>query len=337
MKTNYAPGKITQQILARQLGVSQMTVSRVRNNQPGVSAVLRAKILKALQSRHYVRDRMAMGLRGAPSRVIGLIIPDVSASFFPDITAAIERQASAKGYRVILAHSHESYEREVQEVNLLREFRVDGFIIAPAGAADQIEVYRQLQKLRIPFVFMDRIKRKIACPAVVTDFIAGAAALGHYLLKKGYRRWGYLTGPAGITMTEEHRQGLQQVIRHTPGVVKIHEVETGFSEADGYRAMPRLLCRFKPDLVVAINDSVALGAYRLLNERRLRIPHDIALAGFSNAKMTDLLAVPLTTVAEQTTAIGRQAFHLLLQALAGAGRPRQVIRLAPTLIVRASA
>lgn len=328
---------VTQKTLAAKLGVSQMTISRARNNRPGVSEALRRRILKAMEARDYVRDRLAMGLRGVPRRVIGLIIPDVSNSFFPEITAAIEREASARDYRIILAHSHESYEREVAEINLLREFRVDGFIIAPAGKPGQAAVYHKLRRLGIPFVFLDRFKPRVPCSHVVTDFHAGALAIGRHLLAKGCRRWGYLAGPEGVTMTLEHRRGLRQSLRRAAPPPEWREASAGFDEAGGYRAVQLLWREPLPDAVIAINDSVALGAYRFIKERGLRVPQDVALVGFSNLKLTDLLEVPLTTVAEQTAEIGRRAFMLLWEALARPEHPLQAVRLPPRLIVRASA
>ena len=100
---------LKQRALARKLRVSQMSISRALNNRPGVSNALRQKILAQMETCGYVPDRMAAGLRGQPSGIIGLIIPDVSSSFFPDITLAIEECVCEHGKRVILAHSHESY------------------------------------------------------------------------------------------------------------------------------------------------------------------------------------------------------------------------------------
>ncbi len=327
---------VTQRMLAEKLGVSQMTVSRVCNNRPGVSDVLRRRVMRAMARRDYVRDRLASGMRGAPQRVIGLIIPDVSSSFFPEITAAIERAASARHYRVLLAHSHESYERETMEITLLREFRVDGFVLAPAGRPGQTAAYRRLRRLRIPFVFVDRYKPGVAASCVVTDFQAGARAVARHLLARGYRRWGYLAGPPGMVMSREHRRGLRDPgVQATP-LLAWREVVAGFEEADGYRAVRDLWRAPRPDAIVAINDRVALGAYRFLKERGVRIPGDTALVGFSNLALTDLLDVPLTTVAEQTDEIGRQAFALLWEAIQRPETPPRTVRLEPRLIVRQS-
>lgn len=327
-----------QKQLAQSLGVSQMTISRVINNRAGVRSKLRRIILSKIRARGYVRDRWAAGLRGKANHVIGLVIPDVSNSFFPDITAGIERRASAQGYRVILAHSHESYEREAGEIALLREYRVEGFIIAPAGGPRDIATYRCLQKAGIPFVFIDRYKKAVACDCVVTDFETGACDLGRYLRRQGYRRWGYIQGPEGVTSSDEHARGLRRSLAEAgKSRIRADTVGKGFEEEDGYRGAAELLLMGKPDLIVASNDSVAIGAYRYLKEKGLRVPDDVALAGFSNLMLTDLLAVPLTTVAEQTVEMGCRAFDLLARRIAKPNAKIVAERLPPRLIMRASA
>jgi len=328
---------LNQKQLAGQLGVSQMTISRVINNRTGVSSALRAKISDKARNMGYVYNKIAMGLRGHATKLIGLIIPDVNSSFFPQITTAIEKRASAEGYQIFLAHSHESYARENHVINLLRGFRVDGFIIAPAGTEDQVANYTRLQELNIPFVFIDRRKKMARAAAVVTDIENGSLQLGRYLIKQGYRKWGYLQGPAGMSSSKEHQQGLRKSLRGMPS--KKHQwvsVTAGFGEEDGFRAVQELLNIFDPDVIIGVNDPVAIGAYQYLKSKRIRVPQDVALAGFSDLRMTNLLEVPLTTVREFTAEIGARAFNLLLEMMRGHHPDYQALRLKPELIIRDS-
>lgn len=329
---------LNQKQLAGKLNVSQMTISRVMNNREGVGRALRERIFSEAQASDYIHDKIAMGLRGNSIRIIGLIIPDVNNSFFPQITTAIERRASKEGYQIFLAHSHESYNQENHAINLLRGFRVDGFIIAPSGAENQVGNYAILQKLKTPFVFIDRYKRKIKASAVVTDTANGSLQLGRYLIHKGYRKWGYLAGPEGISSSRDHKQGLIKSLREiTSRGCQLVSVTAGFDEEDGCRAVQELLNKFDPDVIIGVNDPVAIGAYRYLKRKRIRIPQDIALAGFSDLKMTDLLEVPLTTVREKVAEIGEMAFDLLLKRIRGQNSKCQICRLKPALVVRNSA
>jgi DNA-binding LacI/PurR family transcriptional regulator len=328
--------KLDQKQLAKQLGVSQMTISRVLNNQPGVGKKLKARIQAAIKKYGYIPDHVASGLRSKSTRAIGLLIPDVSSSFFPEITKEIEKRAKAAGYSVILSHSYESYETECEAISLLRGFRVRGFIIAPAGSQNDVAIYERLQKAGIPFIFIDRMKTKINCNYVVSDIESGAANVGKYCAQKGYRKWGYLRGPHGISSSDEHYAGIRKSLKECGlSADTLILVEAGFDEHDGYCAAKKLLEKRTPDVIIAVNDPVAIGAYRFLKEKKIRVPQDIALVGFSDLKGSDLVEVPLTTVREQTLRIGQEAFEVLLDAMSD-NRERRKIRLGTELIVRSS-
>lgn len=329
---------MNQKDLARLLDVSQMTISRALNNLPGVSPALRGEILKTMRRHDYVRDRAAARLRGAPGRVIGVVIPDIANSFFPDLIAGVQNAADAAGYTVLLADSRELFHVEVRQIDKLREFNMDGVIIAPSGPSGRRAIYRRLLARRQPFVFVDRIKPGIPCSHVVSDTRGGARLLGRYLAGKGYRRWGCLEGPVGVSSADEHRAGLQDALRQAGlSSRNLWRVIAGFEEPDGYRAAGRLLARGRPDVIVAVNDAVAVGAYRRLRERGLKVPDDVALAGFSDLRGSDLLAVPLTTVRERTEEMGPRAFALLLRQIKDPAAAPVAVRLPTELIVRASA
>ncbi len=338
MSSKTVRAKLTQQELAKRLGVSQMTISRALNERAGVGKELRTKVLKAIQEYDYVHDHIAAALRNSAAKVIGLVIPDVSNSFFPEITRSIEETTGQEGYSVLLSHTNESYLRECKEINVLRGFRVEGFIIAPAGGQDDIEIYQRLQQQKIPFVFIDRYKKEIDCSYVVTDVKKGTLLIGRYLLNKGYKKWGYLRGPVGISTCDDHYQGLRQSLNEAgQSPEKIVSVESGFYEEDGYAAVKKLLEKDKPDVVIAMTDVMAIGAYRFLKDRRIKVPDDVGLVGFSDLKGTDLLEVPLTTVREPTDQIGKRAIEILLEESADPDCQIRRERLKPELVVRQSA
>ena len=330
--------KLDQKELAKRLGVSQMTISRVLNSQTGVSKKLREKILKFVEQCDYVHDQVAAGLRAKSTQVFGLVIPDVSYSFFPNITKNIECLASKEGYNVILAHSYESYIEECKQINLLLGFRVSGLIIAPAGKQNEIDIYQKLQRLKIPFVFVDRIKKNIDCSSVVTDIEKGAAEMANYLIQKGYKKWGYLAGPSGVSSSDEHLRGLKKSLT-AAGLDEssMVMVRAGFDQEHGYKAVQKLLSQVNPDVIVAVNDPVAIGAYRFLKEKGIKVPGDMGLVGFSDLESSDILEVPLTTVRERTNVIGQKAISLLLNEKSSSVATRQKLRIAGELIIRNSA
>jgi DNA-binding LacI/PurR family transcriptional regulator len=329
---------ITQKELARRLKISQMTISRVLNDRPGVSPKLKQEILEQMHRHGYVHDQIAAGLRSKTTRTIGLIVPDITNSFFPEITRSIEMEARKQEYRIILTQNYESYDQEVNVISLLRGIRVAGMIIAPSGSQNDVKIYQELKKLDIPFVFVDRIKEKVDCSFVVTDVEKGAWELGRYLIQRGYRRWGYIGGPEGVSSSEDHLRGICRSLKeagHDPD--KMVRVMAGFSESEGNQAARVLLDRTRPEVIVCINDPVALGVYTHLKELKLRVPDAVALAGFSDLKWSGLLEVPLTTVREPTAEIGRWAIRILLEEIANPRAVRQKMKLEPELVIRQSA
>ena len=160
---------ISQTELVRRLGISQMTVSRVLDNRPGVSPAMRKSTRQAMAKNDYIPDKIASGLGTQTTNVVGLVIPDVSDSFFPAITKSIEAEAKKYGFSTILSHSNESYELECAEVNLLRGFREKGLLVAPSGNQDDIDLYQNLQKHQVPFGIINRIKHENPCNFVITD------------------------------------------------------------------------------------------------------------------------------------------------------------------------
>ncbi len=328
---------IPQQEIAQRLGVSQMTVSRVVNNRAGVGKKLREKILKEIRKSGYVLDNIAAGLRGVGTKIIGLIIPDVSNSFFPEITTAIETVARENGYWVTLAHSHEDYSLECEAIDMLRGFRVEGFIIAPSGGQNDVDIYQTLEKVGIPYVFIDRLKTKIKSNAVVTDTYQGALDLGNYLISKGYRKWGYLSGPKGLYNSLQHSRGLRQSIKSAGVDIAFCSVTADLEEEHGYLATDKLLKQFSPDVIIGFNDPIAVGAYRLLKERSIKVPDEVAICGFSDLKTSRLLEVPLTTVSEATVEMGTRAFEILKNLIENPDGEIETIKLKPELQVRSSA
>ena len=121
---------LTQVELAKSLGVSQMTISRVIHNRPGVSTKLKQRVQKMVQEADYVPNHVAAGLRNRTTKVIGLVIPDVVDSFFPEITRAVEVTARKNGYSIILTHNHESYAQDCEVISLLRGYHVCGFRVS---------------------------------------------------------------------------------------------------------------------------------------------------------------------------------------------------------------
>jgi LacI family transcriptional regulator len=314
--------------IARDLGISPMAVSKALRDHKDIGEETRAKVKKRAAELNYRMDWVARSMVTGRTYLVGLVVPDLMQSFFAEIATGLAQSLAPHSYQLVIAHSRESAKDEVANIELLVSRKVDGLIIASA----QREA-RAFKDLKIPYVLIDR-----QVPRLRANFVGarnadiGFLATSH-LIEQGCKRIAHLEGPL-VSTAEGRREGYRRALKKA-GMSPLVE-EAGHDDAGGYQAMKRLL-RKKPDGVFCFNDPVAAGAMRAILEARLSIPRDVAIIGAANMHYADMFRVPLSTVDQDTRALGEEAARLILAGMA-ARKPqsaRQVILL-PRLIVRAS-
>jgi len=330
----------TQRDIAKELNLSQMTVSRALNNSLNIEANTKKLILKTAKKMGYVHNRIASGLISGKTHTIGLIVPSVSHSFFPEITRNIEEVSRQYGYHVILCHSEESHLRVREEINLLRELRVDGMIITPAANQKDAKTYRKLKKEDVPFVLIDRYLPELDCNYVVTDNLLGGIEVTEYLIKLGHSRITHIRGPENASSSQDIFEGYCNALEESNiSLDKSLVIEGGFNIEDGYRAGKKILkLKKKPTAIFAVNDLAAIGICNALVERDIAVPKDMAVVGYSDIELASMFRVPLTTYKEPTKEVGRMAAQILMDEIETKteNEPRKVI-LKGKLIIRESA
>jgi LacI family transcriptional regulator len=329
----------TMKRIAAELGVSITTVSKVLNDQPDIGPTTRARVLAKVEELGYRPNAVARSLTLRRTHTLGVVIPDLMHSFFVEIVAGIESVMSARGYGLLLCSSGENPRKERSELEMLRARQVDGIVLASAHVSGNTDILKQIAALGCALVMIDRDDHpRVKCHRVITDdHLVGRLATGH-LLRQGRRRVAHIAGPA-IVHARRRENGYREALREQgiephPGWI----VRGGFMEADGYRAMKRLL-ELEPsiDAVFAANDPAAIGAMRALWESGLRVPDDIAVVGAGNVAHGDLLRVPLTTISWSREELGRQAAGLLLEQIGRAPHgPFRRIVVPPALVIRGS-
>jgi LacI family transcriptional regulator len=325
--------------IARELGVSITTVSKVLNNRADIGHATRTRVLAKVAELGYQPNAVARSLTLRRTHTLGMVIPDLMHSFFVEIIAGLEAVTSPRGYGLLFCSSGENPDKERVELETLRQRRVDGVVLASADATGNTDLLKQLTALGIGLVMIDRDDHPaVSCDRVLTDDEAVGRIATTHLLDQGRRAVGHIAGPP-IIHAERRTQGYRaalQAHRLRPRASWI--VSGGFMEADGYRAMQRLLgAEPRVDAVFAANDPAAIGAMRAIWEAGLRIPEDIAVAGAGDIAHGDLLRVPLTTVSWSREELGRRAAELLLERI-GPNPPTTMRRVvvSPHLIPRES-
>jgi len=323
--------------IAREVGVSKMTVSRAINNHPLISAETRTRVLAVARRLNYQPNQYARALATNRSYLIGVVVPDLMNLYFAEVTRAVEAVARPAGFQLLICSTEEDPSRELGEVETLLH-RTDGLIISSVLPPTETKAYRKMIKDGARIVLVDRTM-KLRCPSVVTDNVQVGRLATRHLISLGHRRIGHLRGDASSVSAERlegYKQALaEKKLRYDGSLVR----PCGLLEREGYEAMHAWLAEGDvPSALFAVNDPTAIGAMQALAEAGLRVGRDAALVGAGNIHYGDMLRVPLTTVSWSRAEMGQQAAQLLVQLIEGKpadAKARQVI-LPPELVVRNS-
>ena len=319
--------------VARAAGVSLKTVSRVVNREPGVRPETSERVRRAIETLGFRRNEAARALRqGHRTRTLGLVIEDMANPFYFGIMRGVEEAARGLGSLVIAASSDENGERERELTLALCERRVDGLILVPA-AEDHAYLLPEL-RLGVRIVFLDRPPQGIAADTVLVDNVGGADAATSHLLAQGHRRVAMVGDTPTLYTSVQRLEGYRDALtRHgvpyDEGLVRLGRHDVGAAE----RAAEELLALPDPPTAVfAGNNRSTIGVLRATSQNGRRI----ALVGFDDFELAELLPVPVTVVATDSVELGRRAAQLLLERLAGDnGFPKTVV-LPTTLVQRGS-
>ncbi len=301
--------------VAKQAGVSTVTVSRVINNAGNVSPATREKVKKAIETMGYVPSGVAQSLRSKRTRSLALIVPDIQNQFWTTIARGVEDAAQSRRYSVSLCNTDENAAKQLHYLDVVISQRVDGVAIAPFDSAAQN--LSKLRKRNIPTVVIDRHIEGWDMDTVTGDSISGARALVKHLIDLGYTRIAMLSGPTNTSTAVDrvigYRIALAEAgIPYDSSVVKFGE----FRSLSGERLTHQLLSvDNKPTAIFAANNAIAMGVIDALDARGLRIPHDMALVCFDDLPNTSRLFPFLTVVVQPAYDIGANAAQLLLSRL----------------------
>lgn len=324
--------------IARDLGVSLMTVSKALRNHTDISQQTRERVLKRMRELNYQPDWVARSMVTGRTYLVGLVLPDLMHSFFAEVATSVARKLQPLGYEVVISNTEEDAQIEQRHVEVLIARKVDGLILASAQHQKKPEIFLALDRSGIPYVLIDRIVPGVSANYVgVKDEEVGALATRH-LLAQGCRRIAHIRGPA-VSTGRGRLQGYRQALERAGLKVKPQYIVEGqHGDSGGYHAMLRLLkLRPLPDGVFCYNDPVAAGAIKAVLEAGLRVPEQIAIIGAGNVHYSDLLRVPLSTVDQSSSVIGERAAELLSETM-GAKKPPEPRRIfiPPRLVVRDS-
>lgn len=327
---------VTIKDIAREVGVSPSTVSRALSDSPLISDETREKVHREAQRLGYERNELARALVKGSSEAIGLIIPDITNTFFADIARGVGEAADAAGYGVILCNTNGSIDREGSYIGLLRRKQVDGLVLATATLNDPST--KSLSKTETPFILVSRICQDVDTSYVIGDDRAGARLAVEHLIGLGHRKIGFIGGPANVQSSRDRRATYRKVLRQHGLYAEENWVcYADFTQAAGREAGRRMLSlESRPTAIFAANDVTALGVLEAADELGLSVPKDLSLVGYDDISYASLPRIQLTTVAQPTFEMGKIATEWLLSVLTNRDMPRLCSILEPHLVVRST-
>ena len=322
--------------VAREAGVSIATVSRVFNDSGLVSEHTRRHVREVATRLNYWPNGVARSLITSRTHALGVLLPDLHGEFFSEVIRGIDLAAREAGLHLLVSGSHSDTDALVAAMRAVRG-RIDGLIVM-APDEDAPAAIRATAG-GLPVLLIDPGRAPEECDTIAIDNLQGAYAVTRHLLSLGHRRVATVTGPPRNTDARQRLEGYRLALRDG-GLEPDPALEIGgdFTEASGYEAAPAFLrLSPRPDAVFAANDYMAIGLMSALRDAGVRIPGEVAIAGFDDIPMARYLDPPLTTVHVDTFALGGRAAQRLLALMRERpGGARRHESIATTLVVRSS-
>lgn len=303
--------------LARQLNLSKGTVSKALRDSYEISEETKTKVLQLARQLEYIPNPYASSLRRKKSNTIGVVVPDVTDSYFSRALNGIEAIAREKGYHVLICLTYESYEREKAILKDFSNGRVDGILLSVSGETPNGQHVEQMMEKGIPVIFFDRVLENVNTAKITTNDFESSYGATRHLLQQGCRQIAYLSISDHLQIISQRREGYKQALIDNGGKVKdSYLVSCGNDNENNYALLINLLQRKgRPDGIVASVEKLTTPIYRACKELNLAIPEDVRVVSFSNWETATILRPALTTVTQPAYEMGKTAATVLFKTL----------------------
>jgi len=301
--------------VARESGVSIATVSRVLNDVNVVNEETKKKVLIAIKLLDYRPNIIARSLKTHRTRTIGIVVPDISSQFYPEIVRGAEDVSNIYNYNVILCNTDLDSEKEIEYLKVLREKMVDGVIYMSNSLED--EVISMLNNLKLPTVLVETNSKNDEYPSVTIDNEKAAYDATTYLIKNGNKKIAYigvspdLVNASGIRFLGYKKALSDNKIEYDENLVQFG----GLKATDGSDGMEVIINRAKIDAAFCCSDEIAIGAINTLREKGIQVPKDVDVIGFDNTYLASIYYPKLTTVEQPTYDMGSVGMRMLIKLI----------------------
>jgi len=332
--------EITIYDIAKKLNVSAATVSRALKDHPRVNKNTKKMIVKAAEEMGYRSNSFASNLRRKNSNIIGVIVPRLNSSFMSDVIAGMEKVVNDNNYNLIISQSLETMKKEISNAKAMLNNRVDGLLVSLAYDTTSIEHFEPFIRRKIPVIFFDRVFEHDHYPQICIDNYKAAYEVTSHLIQQGCKRVVHITGSQLRNVYAERLRGYRKAlethnIEFDEELVIINDLS---AKASAVAAETILNMPIRPDGIFATNDVSAVSCMQVLKKAGIKIPEDIAVAGFNNDPASCVIEPNLTTVNYKGFEMGEVAANLLINHLVNKNDLQQThsLILRSELIIRES-
>lgn len=332
------PNRVTMADVAREAGVSLMTVSRVVNNKGEVSPETRRRVQYVIERLGYRPSGIARSLATKRTGTIGLVVPDNANPFFSEVARAAQQTAYAKGYNIFLGNTDEDPERELDVLRSFEEKRVDGVLLC-SSRLDDAALHAAIERHSAVVLVNRRLNNGTPVSVVRIDDEEGGRTATEHLLHAGHRAVGFLAGPPTSYSGQQRRVGYCRALEDAGVVYNPAFVQNCVPNVRGGQEAASSLLTTHPELTALFcyNDLLAVGASQACEKLEIRIPEALAIVGFDDIPLASLVTPALTTCRVPRDELGGHAMRLLLDQIDGYRVEPDEILVPPQLVIRASA
>lgn len=326
--------------IANFTGYSVTTISLVLNGKADkIPQSTKKVIMDAVDELNYHPNQLAVGLVKKRTKTIGLVISDVSNVFFSNLAKGVEDECRRNGWNLILCNTNDKHRRDIKYIQVLADKGVDGILFCMALDSNKekaMESVQLMEKLRMPFVMVDRFLEEVDCCSVIVNHRLGGYVATKHLVEMGHRNIGCVTGPLLLEDSTARLRGYREALEEAEILYNRELIYEGnYDRESGLAAVDALLNK-DVTAIFCFNDMSAYGAYKGLHKRGITVPGEISLVGYDNIFFSEILDVPLTTVNQPVYDMGVEAVQQLIAEIDSGANSKKCITFQPKLIVRES-
>ena len=310
----------------------------LNGRQSAVSAEVCARIKEVVRKYDYRPNALVRGMKSNRTQVFGMVAANMGISYFNKLVMAVESAGKLKDYQCFLCQTYSSGATLEKEINVLSEYRVDGFVVMPVNSQEQPEIYQGLIQRGVPFVLLDTDVDGVDASYAGSDNVEIGRLATHHLLDLGHRKIACVRGHPKSSTARQRFDGYRKALQEAGIPMKEALVKgEGFEVKTGEQSVQELLAsRQSFTALVAPNDYVALGAIRALGEAGLRVPQDVSVIGCANLDFCEIMVPHLTSMDQKPEEVGRAAFDLLFDQIEKTKKLPKKILIQPEIVVRDS-